>query len=263
MKQLHFLVTGASGFVGRHLVPHLLRQGHRVTAAVRHPGCGLPVPAVEAVVGDLAGPVEWDRVLQGVDVVVHLAGKAHDLRRPKADAILEYRRVHVGATRTLAAAAARAGIRRFVFISSVKAIGERTENGKCFTDTTPPNPSEIYGISKLEAERALFLEAADSPMEVTILRPPLIHGPGVKGNFERLIRCIQAGWPMPLGRIDNMRSVMGVGNFCEVIEIAASHPDTAGKTFLVADSPAISTPELIWILADSMNKSARLISIPV
>ncbi len=257
------LVTGATGFVGRAFVALARSRGTDVVAAVRAPGAALPPGVRAAVIGDLSGQVDWSAALEGVDAVVHLAARVHMMRDASPDPAGDYRRVNVDATVALARAAATAGVRRVVFASSVKALGESTPADRSFDDATPPRPADPYGASKLEAERALHAIAAGARVEAVVLRPPLMIGPGVKGNLRLLARAIAAGVPLPLGAIDNRRSLLSVGNFADALAHAVAHPAAAGGTFLVRDGEDLSTPALARRIARAMGRPARLWPVPV
>jgi len=249
------MVTGATGFVGQALVSMLAAKGWRVVRAVRRdPGSG------DVVVPDLADWQPAAAQLAGIDCAIHLAARTHVVRETAADPLAEYRRLNVVVTERLATACARAGVRRLVFLSSIKVNGEATTTP--FTEQDVPRPEDAYGQSKLEAERILGEIAAASRLETVILRPPLIYGPGVKGNFLRLMRAIDYGIPLPLGAIDNKRSVIYLGNLVDAIILCLDHAAAAGKTYLVADDEDVSTPELIRHLALALGKPARLIAFP-
>ena len=253
------LVTGATGFVGRAVVPALLARGFAVRAAVR--GAGVGVPGAEAwPAGDLTGPVDWAPALERVRAVVHLAARAHVTREDPAGAAAAYRAVNVEATRRLAEAAARAGVRRFVYMSSVKALGERS-GAVPLRDGDTPAPKGPYGESKLEAERVLARIAGDSGMTAVALRPPLVYGPGVRANFLGLMRLVDRGVPLPLAGISNRRSLIGVANLADAAATAAAVPGPGGA-FLVADGPALSTEELVRAVAAALGRPARLFPVP-
>ena len=256
------LVTGATGFVGRVLVDAARARGWSVSAAVRAPDARLPAGVRVEPVGDLAGAVDWGRALDGVDVVVHLAARVHVMRETAADALGAFRRVNVDATVALAEACARAGVRRLVYASSVKVLGESTPLGAPFDDASPPAPADPYGVSKLEAERALAGVSAAGGPEIAVLRPPLVHGPGAGGNLERLVRWVAAGVPLPIGSIDNRRSLVGVDNLADALLAAAGHPAAAGRTFLVADGEDLSTPELVRRIGRVIGREARIVPVP-
>lgn len=196
-----------------------------------------------------------------VDCVVHLAARTHVLRDTDVDMLAAYRRVNVEGTRRLAQAAARSGVRRLVFVSSIKVNGEATVD-QPFTENDTPRPEDAYGISKWEAERAMSQIAADTGMEAVVLRPPLVYGPGVKGNLLQLLRVVARGWPLPLASIRNRRSLIFVGNLVEAIMAAAASPAASGNTYLVSDGEDVSTPELVRALARALNVPARLVPCP-
>lgn len=258
------LVTGAGGFVGRTLCPMLAAAGHRVVAAVRRDaGAGsLPDAEVRAV-GDIGPDTEWADALAGVDVVVHLAARVHVMDERAADPEGEYRRVNADGTRRLAEAAASGGVRRMVLISTLKVMGEETPAGRPFTEADTPAPQDAYGRSKHAGEQALFAVAADSGLEAVVVRPPLVYGPGVGGNMLALLRLVDRGLPLPLGAIDNARSLISVGNLADAVIRCAEAPAAAGATFLVRDGEDVSTPGLIRMLARAMGRPARLMPVPV
>jgi nucleoside-diphosphate-sugar epimerase len=256
------LVTGAAGFAGRVLVGEARRRGLDVRAAVRAPIAGWPAGVASAVVGDLAS-ADLSAALQGVDTVVHLAARVHVMKDGSADPLADFRRVNVDATVRLARAAIRAGVRRFVFASSVKVLGDETPTGRAFDDSALPRPGDPYGRSKLEAELALAEVAAGGAIEVTVLRPVVMYGPGVKGNIARLLRWVEAGVPLPFGAIENRRSLLGVHNFADAVLAAASHPAAAGRTFVIADGEDLSTPELVRRIGRAIGVPARLVAVPV
>ena len=249
------LVTGATGFIGSALVESLRRRDLGVRALAR--GDGEDAPGVRRViVPDLASHADWRPVVEGVSAVVHLAGIAH--RRAATTA---YETGNVLATERLAAAAARAGVRRFVFVSSAKASGERS-SGRPLTEDDPADPRDEYGRSKLEAERRLLAIAAKSRLEPVILRPPLVYGPGVKANFLALLRLVDRGVPLPVRGVDNRRSLVYIGNLLSAIDACLSHPGAAGKIFFVADARAVSTPELVRAIAAALGRPARMFRAP-
>lgn len=254
------LLTGATGFVGSHLVPWLLAKGCDVRSAVREPTAE-QVPGLEVLpVGDLTALPDLGGILRDVSVVVHLAGRVHALRRT-TDIGGEFRRANVDATRNLALQAAAHGARRFVFLSTIKVNGESTD-GHSFSELDPPSPQDAYGISKYEAEVALWDIAAATGLEVVILRPPLVYGPGVKANFRRLLWLVRHRVPLPFGGVHNSRSLVSVWNLCDLISLCCDHPAAAGETFLVSDQHDLSTPELIRALGNAMGRPARLFACP-
>lgn len=256
------LVTGATGFVGGPVCAGLAASGFQVFGAVRRPSA-LP-PGVQPVSGPDLGPeADWSRTLAGMEAVVHLAARAHVMAETEADPLALFRRVNRDGTLRLAAQAAEAGVRRLVFVSSVKVNGEASIPGRPFRADDPPAPRDPYGISKAEAEAGLAELAARTGLEVAVIRPPLIHGPGVKGNLASLMRAISRGLPLPLGAIDNRRSLLGVANLADLVRLCLTHPDAAGGTFLAGDGEDVSSPELVRLMAAAMGRRAVLLPVPV
>jgi nucleoside-diphosphate-sugar epimerase len=251
------LVTGATGFVGTALRARLAASRHEVVPAVRGKS-GLPH---EVVVGNLDASTDWRPALAGCDVVVHLAARVHVMDDTAQDPLTLYRETNTEAMLNLARQAVDAGVKRFVFISTIKVNGEGRD--AAYRETDAPAPADAYAISKWEAERGLHRIAADTGLEVVILRPPLVYGPGVKANFLRLMRTVARGWPRPLGAIRNRRSLLYLGNFVDAIRLCVEHPAAAGQTFLLDDGEAVSTPDLIRALAHAMGRPARLLAVPV
>ena len=258
------LVTGASGFVGRALVAALAAdERFRVRAAYRTAPVLAPVGVEVAVAGEIDAAHGWNVALEGADAVVHTVARTHVLHETEADALAAYRRINVEGTLNLARAAAAAGVKRFVFLSSIKVNGEATPIGQSFGEADAPAPLDAYGVSKHEAEQALADLARSAGLEVVVLRPPLIYGPGVKGNLERLIRLVARGVPLPLGAVRNQRSMVGLDNLCSAIMTCLSHEAAAGRTYLVADGHDVSTPELIRVIGAAMGKKPSLWPVPV
>jgi nucleoside-diphosphate-sugar epimerase len=255
------LVTGAGGFVASHLVPVLSAQGWDVRVAVRSASTSIPAGVEQAIVGDLSSLRDLADALAGVDTVVHLAARVHVMRDMAADPDDEFRRANVDATRHLAEQAAMAGVKRVVFLSSVKVNGERT-TGRPFSETDAPAPQDAYARSKHAAEAALWEVAAVCGLEVVVIRPPLVYGPGVKANFLSLMGLMARGIPLPFGAVDNRRSLVGIWNLCDLIACCMRHPAAAGETFLVSDQHDLSTPELMRLLAGAMGRPARLLPLP-
>ena len=252
------LVTGASGFVGRALVARLAHGQRGTVRAVLHQ-TQPPYPAgVETVFGDVAPGADWGRTLEGVDTVTHLAARVHIMRDTTADPLAAFRRINVLGTLDLARQAAASGVRRFVFLSSVKVHGELGT----FTEADAPHPQDPYAVSKLEAETGLRALAEATGMAVVIVRPPLVYGPGVGGNFRSMMRAIASGWPLPLGAIHNRRSLVALDNLIDFIVTAAEHPAAGNDTFLVSDAHDLSTTDLIRQLAAAMQRPARLVAVP-
>ena len=253
------LVTGASGFIGRALCDVLAASGRRVRKAVRMPAPGFPGAVA---VGDIGIDTDWRAALEGVSGVVHLAARTHVLRETATNPLAEYRRINVSGTERLAHSAAACGVRRLVFLSSVKVNGERTTGRPC-TEGDTPRPEDAYGVSKWEAEQALSRIAAETGLEVVVLRPPLVYGPGVKGNFLRLMNLVARGVPLPLGAVANRRSFIYTGNLAGAIVQALDAPQAAGRTYLVSDGEDVSTPDLVRALARALGVKPRLLSLPL
>lgn len=259
------LVTGATGFVGTRLCEVLSASGYRVVAAVhRKPGPKSPVQwHAERVVevGELGPESDWSAALDGVDTVFHLAARVHVMRERNDDPLAAFRSVNAAGTVQLAREAARCGVRRFIYISSIKVNGEQTFHSPFTADQTPA-PEDAYAISKYEAENGLMQASRNTGIEVVIVRPPLVYGPGVKGNFFNLLRAVDRGVPMPFASVDNRRSLVGLDNLVDLLRVCALHPNAAGQVFLVSDGEDLSTPELIQRVAISLSRKARLLSIP-
>ena len=257
------LVTGATGFVARALIDLLVVQGCSVRAAMRRAGAFTATGASVVTVGDLSAQTDWSAALTGVEVVVHAAARVHVMQEAAADPLLEFRRVNVQGTLQLARRAAAEGVRRFVFISSIKVNGEATQPTHPFTADDAPAPLDAYGISKMEAEQGLRKIAEQSGMEVVIIRPPLVYGPGVKANFQTMMRWLARGVPLPLGAIHNQRSLVALGNLVDLIVTCLTHPAAANQTFLVSDGEDVSTTELLRRMGQALGRPARLIPVPV
>jgi len=253
------LVTGANGFVGTALVRHLRAQGRDTRAALRRPT--VPTMLDSVAVGDLDADTDWRAALANVTAVVHCAGRAHAARETHADVLPLYRAVNVAATARLARQAAEAGVRRFVFLSTIHVLG--TVSGtRPFRADDPPAPRSPYAISKLEAETALYASAAASGMELVVLRPPLIYGPGARANFARLVAAVRHGLPLPLAGIQNRRSLLALDNLVDLIARCLDHPAADGQTFLAADGEDISTTELVLQLGAALGRRPRLFALP-
>lgn len=260
------LVTGARGFVGRPVVDAFHAAGWAVTGAVRTRGQGGRGEDGyrEVAAGELSPETDWREALAGVDVVVHLAARVHQMRDQEADPLAEFRRVNVEGTRRLAEQAAASGAKRFVFVSSIKVNGEGTAPGQAYCENDLPAPADPYGVSKYEAEQALRGVEAATGLEVVILRPPLMVGRGVKGNLASLAAAIQRGRPLPFGAItENRRSLLDVRNLAAAIVCCAGHPNAAGEVFLVSDGMPVSTAELARRVGKAAGRPPRLLPVPV
>ena len=256
------LVTGANGFVGSALCARLRRDGVTVRGAVRSLN-SKPDGAEAFAIGSLSSYTDWTVALKNVEQVVHLAARVHVMNDKSPDPLAEFRRVNVEGTVALARQAAIAGVRRFVFLSSVKVNGEFTEAGHLFTEDDAPAPEDSYAVSKYEAEQLLRQIAAETGMEVVIIRPPLVYGPGVKANFESMMRCLARGVPLPLAAVtNNRRSLVALDNLVGLIVTCLNHPAAANQTFLVSDGKDLSTAQLLKRMGAAIGQPARLFYLP-
>lgn len=256
------LVSGANGFVGQALCREGIRRGMRIKGATRS-ACPLPAGTEQVLTGSIDEKTSWDHALQGVDVVIHLAARVHVMQEDSANPLAEFRRVNVAGTEHLARAAAASGVKRLVYVSSIKVNGEETTGGHRFTELDAPLPQDPYGISKWETEQALQRVARETGLEIVIVRPPLVYGAGVKGNFAQMLRVLGKGIPLPLGSVSNARSLLYIGNFVDALLKCAIHPAAVGKSYLLSDGEDISTPDLLRKLGAAMGRPARLLYIPV
>lgn len=256
------LVTGATGFIGSAIQKRILAdQLYNLTIAVRR--IVEQEAAVRAVrVAGLTAQTDWAGALQDCGVVIHAAARAHIMQDESADPLAEYRKVNVDGTLNLARQAAAAGVKRFIFVSSIKVNGEQTVLGKPFTADDKPAPEDDYGLSKLEAEQGLWNIAEQSGMQVVIIRPPLVYGPYVKGNFASMNALVAKGLPLPLGVIHNKRSLVALDNLVDLIVTCIEHPAAANQVFLAGDGEDLSTSELLRAVAQAMGRPARLLPIP-
>ncbi|MBT3553138.1 MAG: NAD-dependent epimerase/dehydratase family protein [Rhodospirillaceae bacterium] len=261
------LITGATGFVGRAVIAALRRDGHTLSGTTRQPDLGQGPGGIPLYrIGELGPDLDWSAAVAGAEVVVHLAARVHMMkeRASKASGIhlMAHLATNAEGTMRLAEAAAKAGARRLVFMSTAKVMGEETKS-RPFVEADKPAPEDAYSVSKFEAEQVLAEIAAETGMEVTILRPPLVYGPYVKGNFLSLLKLSQRAWPLPIAAIQNARSLISVGNLASAVAAAATHPNAAGETFLLSDGEDVSTPELFRRTAAALGRSSRQIAIPV
>lgn len=258
------LVTGSTGLVGRTLVQRLTKMAGLAVRTASRDVDAAPVPCVEHHALLLLGPhADFGAALSGVRVVVHLAARVHVMQDLAADPLAAFRAVNTAGTLALARQAAAAGVRRFVFVSSIKVNGEQTELGQAYRYDDRPAPQDPYGISKCEAEDGLRALAAATGLEVVVVRPPLVYGPNVKANFAALMRAVQRGLPLPLGAVtDNRRSFVAIDNLVDFLVTCLDHPAAADQTFLVSDGEDLSTADLLRRLGRAMNRPARLIPVP-
>ena len=256
------LVTGGTGFVGSALLPVLLSQFHEVTAVGRRAQDKSHAGLRSFGVGNIDGATMWSTELRGTDAVIHLAARVHVMLDTVSDPLAEFRRVNTEGTLNLARQAATAGVRRFVYLSSIKVNGETTAPDRPFTPNDLAAPQDPYGISKHEAEVGLREIARTTGMQVVIIRPTLVYGKDAKGNFKSLMSIVARGVPLPLSSIHNLRSFVGIDNLVDFIITCLEHPTAANETFLVSDGEDLSTPDLIRRMARAMNRPARLLPFP-
>lgn len=254
------LVTGATGLLGRALCPRLAEAGYRLRAALRVDSEVSSCIEEKVVVGDISPLTDWRQALMDVELVVHAAARAHVPRDLSQNRAL-YEAVNAQGTGRLAQAAAQAGVRRLVYVSSIKVNGEATAQ-RPFRAGDPPNPGDDYGRSKLHGEDAVVTAAAASGMEAVIVRPPLVYGPGVRANFLRLMRWVDSEWPLPLGAIQNQRSLVSVWNLSDLIVELLVNPRAPGSVWLVSDGEDLSTPDLVRRLGRAMQRRVRLVPVP-
>lgn len=284
---MRLMITGATGFVGQAVTQAACHRGYNVTALVRKESELLPARVAQFAVGDFTAiaehsgysdlaipkninspPIEPElnskllSAMQGVDVVIHTAARAHVMHEHLRDPEAQYHLINVALTERLAEVAAEAGVKRFVFISSIKVNGERTLS-EPFTENDLPAPEDHYGRSKWAAEQALMAISKRTGMDIVILRPPLIYGPGVKGNFVSLIKLVDKGIPLPFRATKNQRSLLALDNLVSAVLLTATHSDATNQTFLVADDEVVSTADLLKAIAVAQGKESRQFYIPV
>lgn len=259
------LVTGASGFVGSRLITSCNQRsdGVQFRAVARKPLLGLCSNTEEILISNIDHNTDWSIALKDIDVVVHLAARVHMMQDDVDDPLREYRHANVASTLNLADQAAKAGVKRFIFVSSIKVNGEKTESGRPFSEESQSHPEDPYGISKLEAEEGIRAICKETGMEFVFIRPPLIYGPGVKANYLKLMQLVQKRLPLPLGSISNKRSMLALDNLVDFILLAVKHSLAANELFLLSDKKSLSTTQLIKQMELLMGfTSSRLIPMP-
>jgi len=263
--RLNILITGSNGFVGKSLLETLLsKKEYLISAVVRDKKNYLPSDYRLIEIKNFSEKGIWKGHLKDIDVIVHTAGRAHKFKKRSKESLKEYQKDNVSDTLNLAKQAAKSGVKRFIFLSSIKVNGEETISGKKFKPEDTPKPEDFYAISKLEAEKGLFDLSEKTKMEIVCIRPPLIYGPGVKGNLALLIRFIRKGIPLPLASItSNRRSLVSLTNLTSLIEVCLLHPKAANEVFLVSDDEDLSTSELILKLSKAIKKPVRLLGLPL
>jgi len=252
---MKILVTGSNGFIGSTLCDQLAGAEFDFVQAVRNPASGA------VAVGSISGETDWSEALRGVDAVVHLAARVHVLNENTPDSEAEFQKVNVDGTANLARQAAKAGVSRFVFISSIGVHGQSSGEVP-FSPDDLLDPHNQYSRSKYMAELALKKVCDETEMEAVVIRPPLVYGPGEGANFLRLMKLVDSGMPLPLGALCNLRGPVFVGNLCDLILRCLTHPAAAGQVFLVSDDRDVSTPDLLRMVASNMGKPARLFPVP-
>lgn len=256
------MLTGATGFIGSSLLEAVSsRADYEVKVALREKPTS-PVRYAHDVVGNLGENNDWRVALDGVQTVVHCAARVHIMRDRSRNPMEEFRRSNVLGTLNLARQAAESGVMRFVFLSSIKVNGEQTPLGQPFTADDLPLPEDPYGISKHEAEQGLLALAKETGMEVVIIRPSLVYGPGVKGNFLSMMKWLHKGIPLPLGAIYNQRSLVARDNLIDLIIACLDHPEAANQVFLASDGEDLSTTDLLRRLATTLRGAPRLLPVP-
>ncbi len=257
------LVTGANGFVGNALVMQLLAEKYEVMGMVRSSGSNLPDSVGRFLIPSILDEIDWKTMLEGVNAIIHSAARVHIMDDSAADPLIEFRKVNVDWTLNLARQAVETGVKRFIFISSIKVNGEMTQTGQPFKANDNYIPTDPYGLSKYEAEQGLLAIAEETGLEVVIIRPPLVYGPNVKANFASMMKWINKGVPLPFGAIDNQRSLVALDNLVSFIIQCIDHPKAANEVFLISDGEDISTTTLLQKVARAFGKTPRLIPVPV
>ena len=256
------LITGRTGFIGAELLKQLKLKKYFIHTSSRS-SLEKEIESVKNFkINQIDNSTNWSEALKNVDCVIHCAGIANETNKSNGNDLDDYHKINVEGTRNLAYQAAAKGVKRFIFLSSIKVNGEKTEKCLSFKNSDIPNPQSIYASSKWEAEKALHAISKQTGLEIVIIRAPIVYGPGVKGNFLRLLHLIDKGFPLPFGGINNLRSFISLDNLINLIICCINHPKAAGQTFLVSDGEDISTPDLIRKLSRFMEKSSRVFTIP-
>ena len=259
--EMRILSTGSTGFVGKALMSALRTKRYQISAPTRAQS-DFSRSSNSFVVGEINAATSWSTALHGADAVIHLAARVHVMRDTAIDPLAEFRSVNTEGTLNLARQAAAAGVRRFIFLSTIGVNGNSTSHGKIFTETSASLPHDPYSVSKHEAEVGLRAISKSTGMEIVIIRPTLVHGSKAPGNFGKLTRLVARGLPLPLASIENRRSLVGIDNLVDFIITCLEHPAAANETFLVSDGEDLSTPDLIRRMARAMDRPARLLPVP-
>ena len=259
---MKFMVSGAGGFVGKALCAELIRRGQSVSAAVRSENL-LIENAEVIVVGTIDSETNWADALRDVDVIIHLAARVHVMRENASDPLGEFLKVNLHGTLNLARQAVCFGVKRLVFVSSIKVNGEQTSATQSFTELDESNPQDFYSISKSQAEQALWRIARETGLEIVVVRPPLVYGPGVKGHFAQMLTVAAKHIPLPFASVHNRRSLIYVENLVDALIACATHPVAAGQTYLVCDGVDVSTSDLLYQIGDALGCPAHLLPFPL
>ncbi len=256
------LITGSNGFVGHHLAQYLQQCGYQIVHTYRYLPDNIQASDQHFAVGNIDADTQWTKPLEGVDTIVHLAARVHVMKETDSDPLSAFRLVNIEGTLNLAKQAVAAGVKRFVYLSSIKVNGEQTDSTP-FYESDQPNPEDPYGLSKYEAEQQLLELSKQTGLEIVIIRPPLVYGPGVKGNFATMMRWIAKGVPLPFGAIQNKRSLIALDNLVSFISCCIEHPKAANEVFLISDGEDVSTTELLQKVAKAMGRQISLVPVPV
>ncbi len=260
---MRVLLTGASGFVGQALLTTLRKESRETVVSLRYPSTVVPEEIPRYVLGDISALTDWSSALETVDIVIHTAARVHVMKDQSADSLTHFRNTNTWATLNLARQAADSGVKRFIFLSSIKVNGETTLPGKPFQPDDCFVPTDPYALSKYEAEQGLLKLAVATAMEVVIIRPPLVYGPGVKANFAAMMKWLNKGIPLPLGAVHNQRSLVALDNLVSFISHCIEHPKAANEIFLISDGEDVSTTQLLQKVAEALGKKSRLVPVPV